>query len=505
MLTDRINYSQGSSDGPDEITLPDFIDLMKRRHKKNHFLLKNVRDPEKMIRGLEGLNDLIGHEEEKLAAIDMVMYAINYLNTPKEERTQPAQLHGVFYGNPGCGKTAVAKQLSIVVDGLGFLKSPEELGVKDYVKKAKNMSIEDMYNMYMWIVIIVVVLAYFIIFMTYIWSGAKTVYNFAGWWGIGLIFLVLLIMIGLIWWYWPTDEEDCDSSQKDETEEVTESEENEKSDRKKNKDKRADESNLVVIGPEDLISQYLGDTMRKTRDVLHKNRGKVIFIDEAYGLFGTDSGSGYHGYGHDACTVINREMSEHPEDWIIYMAGYEHLLKSTVFKAQPGLESRFFWKFNCADYKPRELFKIFEKQLKDIKWSVASNEHAAVSSNFIKAAEDGLLAKGQARDTERLRNYCQLEYNRMLIRSSKIPKNQITLDLLLRGLKRLKDNSFAKPNPPGVPDTPDTPLSKIFSEIYDRINPSSPNEETKSTASTPSPSSKPTIEEVSDTELESLA
>lgn len=119
-----------------------------------------------------------------------------------------------------------------------------------------------------------------------------------------------------------------------------------------------------ILSRSHLVASYMGQTAAKTRKALHRHKGGVIFLDEAYSLIQGDNDT----YGAEALTELNVFMSENP-DTVVIVAGYKAEMQK-LFEVQPGLRRRFAWDFNIEKYTPEEIFAIFRIQLKKHKWTV---------------------------------------------------------------------------------------------------------------------------------------
>ena len=119
-----------------------------------------------------------------------------------------------------------------------------------------------------------------------------------------------------------------------------------------------------ILSRSHLVANYMGQTAGKTRKVLHRHKGGVIFLDEAYALINSDNDS----YGAEALTELNVFMSENP-DTVVIAAGYKAEMEK-LFEVQPGLRRRFAWNFNIEKYTPEQIFDIFRIQLKKHGWTV---------------------------------------------------------------------------------------------------------------------------------------
>lgn len=115
---------------------------------------------------------------------------------------------------------------------------------------------------------------------------------------------------------------------------------------------------LIEVDRGNLVGAYVGATAIKTKEVIDKAMGGILFIDEAYSL---THGKGENDFGQEAVDTILKAMEDHREDFIVIVAGYPDLMKAFV-TSNPGLKSRFNQFIKFEDYKPEELFEIFKLQ-----------------------------------------------------------------------------------------------------------------------------------------------
>ena len=117
----------------------------------------------------------------------------------------------------------------------------------------------------------------------------------------------------------------------------------------------------------DLIAGYLGQTAIKTTDIIKKSLGGVLFIDEAYALGNSEKKDSF---AKECIDTLCEALSDHKNNLMVIIAGYEEDLNKCFFSYNQGLDSRFTWRFKTDDYNSEELFLIFKKKIKDIKWSL---------------------------------------------------------------------------------------------------------------------------------------
>ncbi|MFQ9412737.1 MAG: AAA family ATPase [Ruminococcus sp.] len=113
---------------------------------------------------------------------------------------------------------------------------------------------------------------------------------------------------------------------------------------------------LVETDRAGLVSGYVGQTAIRTKKVIQKALGGVLFIDEAYTL---TSAAGSNDFGMEAVNTLLKEMEDHRDDLVVIVAGYPAEMEQFL-DSNPGLRSRFRKVIYFADYTPEELLTIFQ-------------------------------------------------------------------------------------------------------------------------------------------------
>jgi probable Rubsico expression protein CbbX len=121
-------------------------------------------------------------------------------------------------------------------------------------------------------------------------------------------------------------------------------------------------NHLVSVTRDDLVGQYIGHTAPKTRDVLKRAMGGVLFIDEAYYLYRPEN---ERDYGQEAIEILLQTMENQRDDLVVILAGYEARME-TFFHSNPGFRSRIAHHLVFPDYAPDELLQIAEHMLTDM-------------------------------------------------------------------------------------------------------------------------------------------
>lgn len=116
---------------------------------------------------------------------------------------------------------------------------------------------------------------------------------------------------------------------------------------------------LVAVTRDDLVGQYIGHTAPKTKEVLKKAMGGVLFIDEAYYLFRPEN---ERDYGQEAIEILLQVMENQRDDLVVILAGYKDRM-DTFFQSNPGMSSRIAHHLDFPDYAVGELMQISQKML----------------------------------------------------------------------------------------------------------------------------------------------
>ena len=118
---------------------------------------------------------------------------------------------------------------------------------------------------------------------------------------------------------------------------------------------------LITVTRDDLVGQYIGHTAPKTKEVLKRAMGGVLFIDEAYYLYKPDN---ERDYGAEAIEILLQVMENQREDLVVIFAGYKDRMDS-FYESNPGLSSRVANHIDFPDYTPEELLKIARLMLEE--------------------------------------------------------------------------------------------------------------------------------------------
>jgi probable Rubsico expression protein CbbX len=131
---------------------------------------------------------------------------------------------------------------------------------------------------------------------------------------------------------------------------------------------------LVAVTRDDLVGQYIGHTAPKTREVLKRAMGGVLFIDEAYYLYRPEN---ERDYGQEAIEILLQVMENHRDDLVVILAGYKDRME-TFFRSNPGMSSRIAHHIDFPDYTPQELHAIARLMLEQMQYRVSAEADEAL-------------------------------------------------------------------------------------------------------------------------------
>jgi probable Rubsico expression protein CbbX len=130
---------------------------------------------------------------------------------------------------------------------------------------------------------------------------------------------------------------------------------------------------LVSVTRDDLVGQYIGHTAPKTREVLKRAMGGVLFIDEAYYLYRPEN---ERDYGQESIEILLQVMENNREDLVVILAGYADRM-DRFFASNPGFRSRIAHHIDFPDYADDELLAIAELMLRDMNYKFSADTREA--------------------------------------------------------------------------------------------------------------------------------
>ncbi|MFK2825077.1 stage V sporulation protein K [Bacillus sp. B190/17] len=140
---------------------------------------------------------------------------------------------------------------------------------------------------------------------------------------------------------------------------------------------------LIEAERADLVGEYIGHTAQKTRDLIKKAMGGILFIDEAYSL----GRGGEKDFGKEAIDTLVKHMEDKQNDFILILAGYPREMNH-FFTLNPGLESRFPLVFQFPDYRPEQLMAISEKIAAEKEYVFSKEAKMKLRDHFTRVKQE---------------------------------------------------------------------------------------------------------------------
>ena len=132
---------------------------------------------------------------------------------------------------------------------------------------------------------------------------------------------------------------------------------------------------LVSVTRDDLVGQYIGHTAPKTKEVLKKAMGGVLFIDEAYYLYRPEN---ERDYGQEAIEILLQVMENNRDDLVVVLAGYKDKMDK-FFESNPGFRSRIAHHIDFPDYSNDELLEIAEVMVSGMNYKLTPESKQAMA------------------------------------------------------------------------------------------------------------------------------
>jgi probable Rubsico expression protein CbbX len=166
--------------------------------------------------------------------------------------------------------------------------------------------------------------------------------------------------------------------------------------------------NVVSVTRDDLVGQYVGHTAPKTKEVLKRARGGVLFIDEAYYLYRPEN---ERDYGQEAIEILLQVMETERDDLVVVLAGYRDRME-TFFRSNPGMGSRVAHHLHFPDFDVDELMAIGSLMLEQQAYELTPEAEIAFREYVERRAARPRFAHGRsirnAIDRARMRQAARL-------------------------------------------------------------------------------------------------
>jgi probable Rubsico expression protein CbbX len=169
-----------------------------------------------------------------------------------------------------------------------------------------------------------------------------------------------------------------------------------------------EEPKVVSVTRDDLVGQYVGHTAPKTKEVLKRARGGVLFIDEAYYLYRPEN---ERDYGQEAIEILLQVMEAQRDDLVVVLAGYRDRME-TFFRSNPGMGSRVAHQLQFPDFDVDELMAIGSLMLEQQAYELTPEAEIAFREYVERRAARPRFAHGRsirnAIDRARMRQAARL-------------------------------------------------------------------------------------------------
>ncbi|MBE1441800.1 stage V sporulation protein K [Paenibacillus sp. OAS669] len=151
---------------------------------------------------------------------------------------------------------------------------------------------------------------------------------------------------------------------------------------------------LIEVERADLVGEYIGHTALKTRELVKKALGGVLFIDEAYSL----ARGGEKDFGKEAIDTLVKAMEDHKNQFILILAGYSAEMEQFL-QTNPGLPSRFPIQLDFPDYTVDQLMQIAEMMVKEREYALTPQTEMKIRQQIVneKQQSDSEVAFSNAR------------------------------------------------------------------------------------------------------------
>ena len=149
---------------------------------------------------------------------------------------------------------------------------------------------------------------------------------------------------------------------------------------------------LLTVTRDDLVGQYIGHTAPKTKEVLKKAMGGVLFIDEAYYLYKPDN---ERDYGSEAIEILLQVMENQRDELVVVLAGYK-VPMDKFYESNPGLSSRIANHIDFPDYSTDELIKIAKLMLEDQQYQLTPEAEVAFTQYIDRRRQKPLFANARS-------------------------------------------------------------------------------------------------------------
>jgi len=182
---------------------------------------------------------------------------------------------------------------------------------------------------------------------------------------------------------------------------------------------------LVAVTRDDLVGQFIGHTAPKTKEVLKRAMGGVLFIDEAYYLYRPEN---ERDYGQEAIEIMLQVMEDQRDDLVVILAGYKDRM-DRFFQSNPGMSSRIAHHVDFPDYTADELLSIAQLMLDKMQYRLSDGARRALVEYIALRREQPNFANARSMrnglDRARLRQANRLVESRGGVGATLLTRDQL--------------------------------------------------------------------------------
>jgi len=165
---------------------------------------------------------------------------------------------------------------------------------------------------------------------------------------------------------------------------------------------------VIHVHRADMIGEHLGSTSVKTEAVLESCLGNVMLLDEVYAFGCHDKKDSF---SKECLDCINQFLSEHRNEILCIIAGYQEDIRECIFSINRGLERRFPWKYCLEPYNASELRSVFIKQVEREKWTIQTDADTSCELGHIFHPTNVKLFNNNGGDTAILFMRCKTAHS----------------------------------------------------------------------------------------------
>jgi probable Rubsico expression protein CbbX len=201
---------------------------------------------------------------------------------------------------------------------------------------------------------------------------------------------------------------------------------------------------MVAVTRDDLVGQYIGHTAPKTKEILKKAMGGVLFIDEAYYLYRPEN---ERDYGQEAIEILLQVMESNRDDLVVILAGYKDRM-DRFFESNPGMSSRVAHHIDFPDYGLGELSQIAELMLQKMHYQFDHEAQTVFTEYLERRMKQPHFAN--ARSVRNALDRARLRHASRLLNDADAEADDLTLTTITAP-DLLASRVFADASPPVEP------------------------------------------------------